>query len=306
MCPRGSDVAGGRCHLEPPAGAWDDDEVRTARHRGAVWSVLTASLLVLASCADGSSPADGPAGPLTHDYLPGLAAHTHLPQDVDAAPVVVMIPGGGWVSADPSGLGGLADALADSGIVAVRVTIRAGEDGVTYPVPVEDVLCALADGAATARDEGIEPTALVLLGHSSGAHLSAVATLAPDSVEPDCEDPLVEADGLVGLAGPYDIRDFAGSVEVLFGTTPQEDPTTWDAADPLLLAERRPEVPVLLLHGEADTVVPVTATRLFAAALEEGGHDTTVETLPGVDHQDVYSAEVAAAPVSAWVAALAG
>lgn len=273
------------------------------RAKATAAAALTASLLV-ASCAGGSSTPEAPPGPVTHEYLPGLEAHTHLPAGVDAAPVVVMVPGGGWVSADPTGLAGLADALASAGVVAVRVTIRAGEDGVLYPLPVEDVLCALADGAATAREEGVEPTSLVLLGHSSGAHLSAVATLAPDSVEPECEDPLVEADGLVGLAGPYDIRDFAGSVEVLFGTTPEEDPATWDAADPLLLADRRPEVPVLLVHGEADGVVPVQATRLFATALEDGGHDTTVEVLPGVDHQDVYSAEVAAQPVTDWLAGL--
>ena len=62
-------------------------------------------------------------------------------------------------------------------------------DDVVYPTPVEDVLCALADGAATAREAGIDPDRLVLLGHSSGAHLSAVATLAADRFSPDCEDP---------------------------------------------------------------------------------------------------------------------
>ena len=43
--------------------------------------------------------------------------------------------------------------------------------------------------------------ALVLLGHSSGAHESAVATLAPDQYAPRCDDPLVAPDALVGLAG---------------------------------------------------------------------------------------------------------
>ena len=92
---------------------------------------------------------------------------------------MVMIPGGGWRSAVPTGLEPLAAALARQGVVAIPVVIRTAGDGVTYPVPVEDVLCALADGAATARAAGIQPTTLVLLGHSSGAHLSAVATLAP-------------------------------------------------------------------------------------------------------------------------------
>jgi len=121
------------------------------RVRPAAWSALVASLLLcLASCADGSSTDDGSAGPVSHEYLPGLAAYPHVPEGVDRAPVVVMVPGGSWASADPTGYAGLAESLADVGIVAVPVTIRAGQDGVTYPVPVEDVLCALADGAATA------------------------------------------------------------------------------------------------------------------------------------------------------------
>ncbi len=266
-------------------------------------SALAVALVLLASCSGGTS-SGGSAGPVSHEYLPGLQAYPHVPDGVDSAPVVVMVPGGGWMSADPAGYGPLADALAASGILAVPVTIRAGADGVTYPVPVEDVRCALADAAATAGDEGIEPTALVLLGHSSGAHLSAVATLAPDTGAPRCEDPLVEADALVGLAGPYDIRDFADMAETLLGVPPEQDPTAWSAANPVLLAGRRPGVPVLLLHGDADGVVPVGATRAFAAALTAGGHDATVEVVPGADHETIYSASVAAQRVADWVEAL--
>jgi acetyl esterase/lipase len=266
--------------------------------------LLSLTLLLPGSCAGGSSD-KASAGPVSHEYLPGLEAYPHLPKDVTSAPVVVLVPGGGWVSADPSGLGGLAEALAGAGIVAVPVTIRAQEDGVVYPVPVEDVLCALGDAAATARAAGIEPTALVLLGHSSGAHLSALATLAPDSVQPKCEDPAVEPDALVGLAGPYDIRSFGDNAEVLLGVPQQEDPERWAEANPVLLADHRPDVPVLLVHGEADEVVPPSATTEFGDALRRGGHDTTVQMLPGVDHSAVYTAPVVGRQVASWVAALA-
>ncbi|HSO63561.1 MAG TPA: alpha/beta hydrolase [Ornithinibacter sp.] len=242
------------------------------------------------------------AGPTSHEYRPGLAAFPHLPPGVIAAPVVVMIPGGGWQTADPTGLEPLAAALAALGIVAVPVVIRAAEDGVVYPTPVEDVLCALADGAATATAGGIRPTRLVLLGHSSGAHLSSLATLDPTSVSPRCDDPVVAPDALVGLAGPYDIRDFSGAAARLFADDAGE--ATWDAANPLLLADRRPEVPVLLLHGDEDELVPATFSTNFADALREGGHPTTLSILPGVDHAEVYSAQVASAPVAQWLASL--
>ena len=273
---------------------------------------VTAALVALSACGAGDDtgggtgtqpPATSPsAGPVSHEYRPGLAAFPHLPDGVTEAPVVVMIPGGGWRSAVPTGLEPLAAALAGQGIVAMPVVIRTAGDGVTYPVPVADVLCALADGAATARAAGIAPTALVLLGHSSGAHLSAVATLAPGSVAPRCEDPLVAPDALIGLAGPYDIRDFSDAAANLFA--PDADDATWDAANPVLLADQRPDVPVLLLHGDADELVPTQFSSDFAAALQAGGHHVTLRILPGVNHGEVYGADVAAAPVVQWLADL--
>ncbi|HYN29621.1 MAG TPA: alpha/beta hydrolase [Dermatophilaceae bacterium] len=256
-----------------------------------------------ASAGQGGRPS---AGPTSHEYGPGLPAFPHLPRGVDTAPVVVMVPGGSWETADPSGLEPLAAALATAGIVAIPVVVRAASDGVVYPVPVEDVLCALADGAVTARAAGITPGPLVLLGHSSGAHLAALATLTADRVSPPCADPVVRPDALIGLAGPYDLREVADAAEPLFGEPPDEAPVEWDAANPVLLAGARPQVPVLLLHGEDDDTVPTSLSTDFAAALRRGGHETTLRLLPGEDHAGLYSAEAVAAPVAAWVKALPG
>ena len=271
---------------------------------------LTATVLLLpAACAstsgngDGGGPTGTPsAGPVSHEYRPGLAAFPHLPEGRNPAPVVVMIPGGGWQTADPTGLAPLADALAQQGVVAMPVVIRAADDGVVYPTPVEDVLCALADGVATARQAGIEPTRAVLLGHSSGAHLSAVATLAPGDYSPTCDDPLVTPDALVGLAGPYDIRNFSDAAANLFAM--DADDATWNAANPVLLADRHPEVPVLLLHGDQDELVPSQFSTDFATALRAGGHPVTLSIVPGVNHGQAYSAPVAAAPILEWLTGL--
>ena len=37
------------------------------------------------------------------EYLPGLEARFHLPAPADLVPLVVMVPGGGWSTADPAG-----------------------------------------------------------------------------------------------------------------------------------------------------------------------------------------------------------
>ena len=284
-------------------------KTRAVPRRASSAAVVALVAALAAGCSgfdDGSTPSEPSrtpsAGPVSHEYRPGLAAFPHLPEGVTSAPVVVMIPGGGWETADPSGLEPLAAALAAQGVVAMPVVIRAAADGAAYPTPIEDVLCALADGAATATEAGIRPTALVLLGHSSGAHESAVATLAPDQYAPQCADPLVAPDALVGLAGPYDIRNFSDAAANLFGEDAAD--ATWDAANPVLLADRRPEVPVLLLHGDADELVPAQFSQDFAAALRTGGHQVTLSIVPGANHGEVYSPEVAAAPVTQWLAGL--
>lgn len=263
-----------------------------------------ALLLVGACSAGGGKPEPEPmgAGTASHDYLPGLAAFPHVPTGVTSAPVVVLVPGGGWRSADPAGLEPLAQSLAERGVFAMPVVIRAADDGVVYPTPVEDVLCALADGAATARAAGLEPERLVLLGHSSGAHLSALAALTLDDHDARCEDPIVTPDAVVGLAGPYDIRDFEDAAAALFGDG--ADPAQWAAANPLLRAGLRPEVDFLLLHGDADDVVPPVFSTEFGTALQASGHDTTVNVLAGGDHGSIYSAQVASALVLDWLDSL--
>ncbi|MFZ0157882.1 MAG: hypothetical protein WAL50_02540, partial [Kineosporiaceae bacterium] len=92
--------------------------------RGLLAIAVTAALVLMGACgSDEEPPLDPNAKPVvTADYLPGLAADLHLPTGAATAPVVVLVPGGAWVSADPSGLTPLARALAAGGIVAVTMT----------------------------------------------------------------------------------------------------------------------------------------------------------------------------------------
>jgi acetyl esterase/lipase len=291
------------------------------RNRGRRSLVCTltalASILGLLGCSDddavrSSVPVAAPAGTVastadqavTQEYLPGLAAVLHRPDDPVRAPLLVMVPGGAWLTADPAGFDGLARQLARSGVVALPVEVRAADDDVVYPVPVADVLCALAYGVATARAHGIEPGPLIVLGHSSGAHLAALAVLAPAEHAADCPYPPVTPDALVGLAGTYDVEAVPELAGELFGVAPADDPGLWEAGNPLSRAGLRPDVPVLLVHGDADDLVPMFFTTEFAQALEAAGHPTTVEVIAGADHHEVYSADASAGIIATWSANL--
>jgi acetyl esterase/lipase len=277
---------------------------RSASRRtgGVVAAALAAALLV--ACAGSGGPATVVKPSTTVEYAPGLTEGVYLPDATGTVPLVVMVPGGGWATADPSGLTGLAAALADSGVAAATAHIRAGSDGVAYPTPVEDVLCAVAAAVERVRARDLTPDPVAVLGHSSGAHLAALAVLAVDDYAPSCDAPLVEPAALVGLSGPYDIRRVPDVASALFGSGPDDDPETWARANPVERAGLRPDVPVLLLHGDADETVPVDFTTQFATALKEAGHPTTVRIVPDADHVAIYQPDVASAPIAQWLLAL--
>jgi acetyl esterase/lipase len=270
--------------------------------RAAALALAATLVTALAACSSGSGGTDSGDDTASHVYRAGLRAYPHVPANTTSAPVLVMVPGGAWRGADPTGFQPLAAALAERGVLAVPVRIRAESDGVVDPVPMEDITCALADAVAGARKAGIQPTRIALLGHSSGAHLSAVVTLVPERYTPACDAPRVVPDALVGLAGPYDIRTFADAASALF--PPDATPAQWDADNPVLLAANRPDVPVLLLHGDADETVPSSYSTDFAAALRNAGHPVTLTVMPGEDHDTIYSADTAADPIAQWLKGL--
>lgn len=274
-----------------------------ARRRAAAGAAsLVALAAVLVACSSG--PGDGESSaaadaPVTEDYRPGMAATTYRASgDPDA--VVVLVPGGGWSSADPGGLAPLAEHLVGEGSAVVTITYGTSGTGEHYPVPVDDVTCAVAYAARQ-----VPGVPVVLVGHSAGAHLSVLAALRPEprtGSDPEaCPHPARAADAVAGLAGPYDVEAVGPIGRDLFAASRAEAADLWTEGNPLTWAAERPELPVLLVHGTADDVVPLSFTEQLAAALTAGGHEVRTEPLEGVDHGEVYRAEVVGDLLAGWV-----
>lgn len=265
--------------------------------------------LLLAGC--GASTAEPPRPSSSATYLPGLAAETYLPvpREDRGLPVVVLVPGGGWQSADPTGLRPLAARLARRGAPAVTITYRTAGEGVQLERSVDDIRCAAAFAAGTTARPGDGPRPVVLLGHSSGAHLAAVAALSRSRRPPSCSGGAAAGDvrivGLIGLAGPYEIGRYREELGPLVGSSPAADPDAWRAADPIgLAAAAPPGLHVLLLHGTADDLVPGRMSTTLGDALRSAGVDVTVRMVAGADHLSLFTAPVAAGPVRRWLAGL--
>jgi acetyl esterase/lipase len=273
---------------------------------GLVAAVLVAALVSLVG-AWRPVGATETAGPATTglEYLPGRAADVYLPRGARAAPVVVLVPGGAWRTADRGGLTPLARALAASGVVAVNATYRAAATGGRHPQMAGDVVCAADFGVDRARRAGIVPGPVVVLGHSAGAHLAALAALAPQRFRVGCPYPAARVDGLVGLAGAYDVSRLPELAEPLFGAGAEEAPARWRDGNPLTWAgamdARAGAIRALLVHGTRDTALPTSFTTGFASALTAAGVPTTVELVDGQDHGGIYPAPVAGPIVTRWM-----
>jgi acetyl esterase/lipase len=222
-------------------------------------------------------------------------------------PIVVLVPGGGWLTHDNAGLAPLATVLTDAGLVVVTTSYRAGQDGKRFPVPAQDVTCATAYAARAAADEGAGGGPVIVVGHSAGGHLGALAATSNNALGAQCADPIPNIAGFVGLGGVYDTIDFAPEMEDFFGTEQSTDPMLWESGDPVAYAEKG-EVPlslrVLLLAGTDDTDVPMNQATTYAAVLKKKRIKVELEQLPGVDHMELIEPRVAAAPIIAFARSL--
>ncbi|BDO41158.1 alpha/beta fold hydrolase [Cellulomonas sp. NTE-D12] len=263
-------------------------------------ALVAAGIAACSPSDDGSRPATPPTPTVSFD--PAQSSHLFPPANArpGKTPLIVLVPGGGWTSADPTGLTGLATWLSQRGAAVVTVTYRTSSDGAYFPVPAQDVACDVADAVARTRRSGVDVGDVVIVGHSAGAQLAAVVALTPGSFGSGCADPPVAPDRLVGLAGPYDVDHLGALASDLLGPG-RHTAAQIAAANPVALATQRPQLPVLLIHGTADTTVPATSTEQLAAALTGAGHPVTTDYPTGVGHQSVYSAPVAGPLIAAWL-----
>ncbi|NIH83312.1 alpha/beta hydrolase [Amycolatopsis granulosa] len=190
-------------------------------------------------------------------------------------PLLVLLHGGFWRPGyDRRHTRILCRALRDAGwpVVAPEYRRTPGRPGHT----VADVRAAVS--VLPAR---LSATTTILIGHSAGGHLAlwAAATCPPP--------------GLLGTLALAPVADLAMAHEARLDDDAVADflggpPTDHRDLDPRLLPS--PGTPVVLLHGEADTVVPAALSRSYAAA-----HPVAeLVTLPGTGHFELIDPDSAA------------
>ena len=242
----------------------------------------------------------------TWEYLPGVEADLYLPSRARSRPVplVVMVPGGAWQTADRTGLGQLAEALVAKGVAVTNTTYRVGTPTSQFPVPPQDITCAVDASVAAVKRAGFRPGPVVLLGHSAGAHLSSLAAFgAHEFGTAQCRYPRTRVDGWVGLSGIYDLTLVGEFAWTMMGATAEEAPELYvrAATETYLAHGGRTHIDALVVHGDADELIPTFVATDFATLLRERGYDTQLTIAPGADHLATFQAAVVAGTVLRWL-----
>jgi len=151
-----------------------------------------------------------------------------------------------------------------------------------------------------AGDSHIDPLRLGLTGASAGGHLATLAALTPLDAQPQAKNPLEHFDTTVGAVGvffpPTDFLDWDNGQmadlkvlgPLLFlngaqGHSEEEIRVAAKAVSPLYQVGH-PTVPFLLIHGDADRVVPLAHSKKLVEAIQHAGGTAELIVKAGGGH----------------------
>lgn len=142
----------------------------------------------------------------------------------------------------------------------------------------------LSDGVTYLTSEGIADAARVSI---VGASYGGYAALAGVALQQGIYNCAVSISGVSDLhrINDWEIRESRSrkARRVLYWQRFMGDRQYWDERSPYRQAHRI-EVPVLLIHGEDDEVVPIDQSLMMAAALKQNKKEHTFLRLKGEDH----------------------
>lgn len=186
------------------------------------------------------------------------------------------------------------------------------------PEMVEDVRRSVRFVRMHAAEYGIDPDHIGITSGSSGGHLALMVGLTGDDGNPDSKDPVervsCRTQSIVAWFPPTDLINFGatdgyqaieqgrpGFFERIFGKI-TDLPAQLKSISPIYQVTPD-DPPLLLIHGDADSTVPVQQSEIMKAKYEEAGLKVKLIVQPGGGHTYWDGIEKQYVDVVEWFAA---
>ncbi len=214
-----------------------------------------------------------------------LLCDVYHPPDAEAdRPGVLIIHGGGWETGDRDQLTYYGIQLARYGCVGVACEYRLSGEAI-WPAHIHDVKAALRWMRANADSLGVDARKICATGNSAGAHLALMLGCDTDEFEGDGGNMDVDSDcgAVAAIYPPTRLRlgDHGDAFRRLFGDAAEESVAA--GASPMNYADRS-FPPTILIHGNADEVVPCDESLNMYHALKAAGADAELHVFDGAPH----------------------
>jgi acetyl esterase/lipase len=223
-----------------------------------------------------------------------LKLDLYLPHDAPRPlPLIVWIYGGGWLTGDKDPC--LIARFALRGYAIASIEYRLSGEAI-WPAQIHDCKAAVRWLRAHAAERGIDPERIGVWGASAGGHLACLLGTAQDPALEGAEGETAAASRVACVCAFFPATDLValdrdpdqdgriryamkklldGPVAERLDAARQASPVTYvDAGDP----------PTLLIHGDADSVIPIAQSRLLADRLRAAGVACELREIHGVGH----------------------
>lgn len=229
-------------------------------------------------------------------YGVALTMDVFTPKENRNGAGVIMVVSGGFFSSKEAINRMFFNVMLARGYVVFAV-VHGSQPKFTIPEIVEDMNRAIRFIRYHAKDYGVDPDRLGIMGASAGGHLSLMMGCASREGNPSARDPVDRVSSRIAAVGcffpPTDFLNYGKEGEVALGTGILKG--FWPAFDfqtlegnkgfvPVEDMEKRKEVgkqispvyfvtsddaPTLIIHGDADKLVPIQQAERMIARLKE-------------------------------------
>jgi acetyl esterase/lipase len=279
------------------------------------------ALLLLAASA--SAQAQEQTYTRTQDVIYGRKFGTALTLDVfvpkkDAnGAAIVAVVSGGWFSSHEAIDSPFVHPMVQEHVkrgYTVFAVVHGSNPKFTIPEAVADMNRAVRFIRSRAKDYAIDPERIGITGGSAGGHLSLMQGTAGDGGDPKAKDPVDRVSSrvqavacfypptdflnygekgkdaigrgtLANFKAAFDLREMDPKTKALERTLSEEEkllefgrrisPITHVTAD---------DPPTLIIHGDADKLVPIQQAETFLARMKEAGVTTELVVKKGAAH----------------------